>query len=156
MAAKNIITGQDVEIIGGRLQVTAAARGTVVGSTSAPTTSSGTPAVIPEMTVTKTTLGGVVLVLFSGSFTLLTGDAGTIALYLDAVLIPGTERSVSYTSSAGALDPAASISASYGVSALLEGVAAGSRIFDVRWSASAGSLRAITTRRSLSVAELPL
>lgn len=131
------------------------ARGSTVASTSGPSTSSGTPAVIPQMTLTLTTVGGVVLVAFTGTFTLLTADAGTIALYVDGVEVASSNRGIAYVSSAGALDPAASIVANYGFVELLDALAPGSHTFDVRWAATGGSIRGVGIKRHLVVEEKP-
>lgn len=131
------------------------ARGSAVGTTSAPTQGSGTPAVIPEMTLTLTTAGGSLDVNFSMSLDVHSNDSGTIQFYLDTVAIAGTIRTIDYTSSQGALDPAGSIGGyTFALSWRCDSLAAGSHTIDARWARTGGTLRAITTQRMIKAVEI--
>lgn len=131
-------------------------RAKTAASTASPTTSSGTPAVIPEMSVTVTTTGGDAIVSFSGSFDLHSGDAGTVQLYVDGSAVPDALRTLAYTGSQGLNDPPPSVGgATLSFAMLAAGLAAGEHTFEARWAATAGSLRAIGTQRSVYVVEVP-
>lgn len=130
------------------------ARSTATGSTSDPTSTSATPSLIPEMTLTVATAGAEVWVHFSGSFDVRTGDAGTVQLYVDGSAVASTLRTFKYTSSQGALDPDPVVVADVGFSALVEGLAAGSHTFQVKWTKTTGTLRALGVQRSLQLIEV--
>lgn len=100
----------------------------VVGTTSSPTTTSSTYAVIPEMTQTITTKGNKVLIVFSGSFDFSTYVAGLNALIL-AVFRDGTQLSVDLQNNLGN----ASFDAALTAITWVDSPAAGSHTFDVRW-----------------------
>lgn len=126
----------------------ALARDSTTASTSDPTQASATPAVIPEMTLTVTTVGGDVVLAFDMGLELQDGDAGTIQLYVDGVAVASTLRDMVFNVVAGNVDGSPSIGA------LVEDLAAGSHTFDVRWAATAGSMRCNGLQRSLRVFEM--
>lgn len=127
------------------------------GSTSAPTYSSAPFAVIPEMMSTVVARGGNVLLSFTGSFAVQSGDDFDFALYRDGSEIAGTRRRIQYTASQGALDPAGVIGGLVGAtSALIVAESAGEHTYDVRWSRAAGAARAVATNRNLVVVETPV
>ncbi len=134
----------------------ASARSSTTGVTSAPTQASGTPAVIPEMTLTLTTQGGSLDVDFSCAFDVRSGDAGTVQLYLDGVALSGTIRTISYTGSSGVLGlvPGSIGGLPVAVSWRIDNLAAGSHTVDARWARTSGTLRAVTTQRSISAVEI--
>lgn len=131
------------------------ASGTVPGTTSAPTQTSGTYAVIPEMTLTVTTHGGNVLVAFDGSFDLQSGDDWLVSIFVDGAQNSASEREAKFFGgSLLGLTPAEVQAVPIGCSALVTGLAAGSHTFDARWRRLAGTARALSTQRQLSVVEV--
>lgn len=129
-------------------------RGTVTGSTANPTSSNASFVVIPEMTVSLTTAGGSVLVLFDCTFNIQTVDSFSYAIFLDGVVVAGATRQVtsSFSLSLGLLTLDDQQPAS--VHALLLAPAAGAHTIDVRWARLAGTARAFGTQRKLSAIEL--
>lgn len=121
-------------------------RFTVGGSTSSPTRSAATYAVIPEMTLDITTIGGDVEINFGGTFAGSTLGNYSVAVHKDGTIIPATLRSVTSTNngyfqtlSLSYIDPAPSAAA---------------HTYDVRWiSDGTNVVTAVTTQRSLSVKE---
>lgn len=131
-------------------------RTSAIGTTSAPTKTNSTPAVIPEMTLTFATSGGSVDLDFSCAFDVRDDDAGTIQFYLDTVAIPGTIRNIAFTGASGLLGlaPGSIGGLPVALSWRCDSLAAGSHTFDVRWTRSAGTLRAVTTQRMITAVEL--
>lgn len=128
---------------------------TANGTTSSPTTTSGTPAVIPQMTVTLTTQGRHVFVSFSGSFNLQHNDSFDLQVYQDGVAVAGTLRRVNFIASTGALVSTGSIPGfPVALVTLIPLVSAGSHTFDVRWSVAGGTARARLAERRLTVHEV--
>jgi len=130
------------------------ARATVTGSTANPTSANAAFVVIPEMTLTVTTIGGQLLALFDADFHIAAvADNFNYALFLDGVEIAGTRRQVScnlaVTLGLLTVDTLAPCSAH----ALIT-LAAGSHTVDTRWAAIGGSARANDTQRKLTVIEL--
>lgn len=138
-----------------RKQTRLPARGQANGSTSAPTTTSGTFAVIAEMTVTITTQGGDVQVTFNGDFNVQNGDSFDIAVFTDTVEQTGTRRHVEFFGgSLLGLTPANIPGIPLSLTAFVTGLAAGSHTFDVRWARTAGTARAFTTQRNIQALEV--
>src|SRR5690242_2285200 len=73
------------------------------GSTNAPTTTSATFVVIPEMTVTMACTGSPVVVCFSGCFNMQHNDNWAYAIFVDSVEASGTRRNMQLIMSTGAL-----------------------------------------------------
>lgn len=120
--------------------------GQVAGSTSGPTTASGSYVVIPEMTLTLNTNGKNVLIQFSSSFNLQAADGFDFSIHVDGAENVPSKRH---------MESATAIAAVVGSTmALITGLAAGSHTFDVRWKATAGSARAVGILRSLIITEL--
>lgn len=126
------------------------------GSTNNPTTTSGTFAVIPQMTITMTTQGSVVLVEFSGTFNVQNNDSFNIQVFSDGVAVTGTMRHVEFHGASGLLGlaPGSIDGLPVSVQALITGLSEASHTFDVRWEADAGTARARTTERKIIVMEL--
>lgn len=124
-------------------------RSKTTATTSAPTTASATPAVIPEMTITCTTVGGEVVVLYSMGLNVLDGDAGEIQLYVDGSPVASTLRTISFDVVAGSNNSAP------GFTALVTGLSVGAHTFEAQWRATAGSLRANGTQRGMQLFEIP-
>lgn len=124
-------------------------RGSVVGTTASPTRSAGTFAAIPEMTTAITTHGGDVQVRFNGSFSFVSGDNWDIALFRGATEIPGTRRTVGFTST-GATIEGQIVTLDVNV----PNVPAGTYTISVGWKANAGSGRGVGTQRSLDCIEI--
>lgn len=113
--------------------------------TVAPTTSSNTYSVIPEMTATITTKGNKVLLVFSGSFFSSTSLAvgWDIAFFRD-----GTKLSGDF--GWGTTDTQAHlIAVSY-----LDAPSAGSHTYDVRWVSNSGSTLTVGFSRTFQIVEL--
>ena len=125
------------------------------GTTSNPTYSSGTPAVLPEMTVTITASGTHVSMRFEGVFTLQDGDAFDIALYRDGVLVAGKTRRLSFDGGVGVLDPAAGLVMPVSLQKLIISETEGSHTYDVRWTRVSGTARAYGVQRDFAVIEVP-
>lgn len=123
------------------------------GSTSAPTTSSATFVVIPQMTLTMILAGGDVLIHFTGSFSCQEGDTLQIALFVDGVQAAGTLRQLSFNVT-GLLGVGGTAGLTGAVQFIATGLT-GSHTFDCRWLAVSGTARAITTDRKISATELP-
>lgn len=132
------------------------ARVYVIGSTSAPTYSSGTFAVIPQMEAEVETLGGCLSVAFSGTFEIQSDDAFEIALFLDDTEVDGTRRRVEYSSATGLLGLISGCIDGLPISlgAAITTAEAGEHTVDVRWSRIGGTARAVGTQRSLMVVEI--
>lgn len=131
------------------------AKQSAVGTTSAPTTTSASYVVIPQMTVTITTSGGNVLILFNGAFNIQSNDDFTVGIHEDAVLVSGTEqRSAFFGGSLLGLTPGAITSGIASTIGMTVAPSAGSHTYDVRWKVAAGTARAITTQRQIIVTEL--
>lgn len=116
----------------------------VNGSSSGPTTASGSFSVLTDMTTTLTTGGGSLAVIFSGSFDVHDGDSLEFAIFLDGGQVSGTLRSLAQTGTGGSIGGAGGAT-----QALLTSVSAGSHTIDVRWRAVGGTARAVGTDRNL-------
>lgn len=127
-----------------------------VGTASSPTTTSAPFVVIPQMTVTIPVVRGTVLVEFTCAFELQNGDDFNFAIFVDSVEEPSSRRRVNVVGTAPLLGTAPAIPGlPGGVHKRITGLAAGSRVVDVRWSVTAGTARAILLARSLSAIEVP-
>lgn len=125
------------------------------GSTNAPTTTSGSFVVIPEMTVTLTFQGGTAFVNFSGSFNIQNNDQWNFAIFVDGVEAPGTRRlmhAIMSTALLGATGQFPGIEAS--VSHLATNLSPGTHTFDVRWAVVGGTARANSTNRKIIAMEV--
>lgn len=144
-------------ISGGQVQQipagdTLGARATVNGSTSPATTTSASMVVMPDMTLSFTTIGGLLDVRFDMTVQTLTLDSMQFAIFLDGAEVPGTRRSTR-----------ANLSISLGILTLDNfqpggchaqlAPAAGAHTVDVRWLALAGTARCKDTERKLSIVE---
>lgn len=127
----------------------ATAAAVINGSTSDPTTTSGTFAVIPEMTITQT-MSGKVFVTFSCTVEVQSDDDWDAAIFLDGAEVTGTRRNADFFGgSLLGLTPARIDGFPLHLQALLTGVSTGSHTVDVRWRANAGTARATGTERNL-------
>jgi hypothetical protein len=126
-----------------------------VGTTANPTYSSGTPAVIPEMSATITASGVHVSMRFEGTFELQDGDAFDVALYRDGVLIEGKTRRLAFNGGVGVLDPAASLVMPVSLQKLILNETEGSHTYNVRWTRISGTARAYDVQRDFAVIEVP-
>ena len=129
-----------------KLAVTAATQvSSVVGATSSPSTSSGTLALIPEMTRTLTTSGGPVLVFFSGVFEgSASGQFIQVEMFIDTADYGfGSGWTVSASGHRSAVSLLFPITPS-----------SGSHTFEVKWASFGGTAIAYSAWRSLSVLEL--
>ena len=118
----------------------------VVGTTSGPTTASGSFVVIPEMTESVTSAGGSLLVQFSGSFGFAAADAFDFSIFVDNSEVANSRRH---------MESAIILASMVGsTQALVKGLAAGAHIIEVRWRATAGAARAVGTLRSLTIVEV--
>ncbi len=115
-------------------------------TTSAPTTTSATYAVIPEMTTTITTKGNKVLILFSGTIANNTSGAlGKVAVFLD-----GTQVSPDFQWTAAGTGFGAEVCISW-----LDSPSAASHTYDIRWKSNgAANMTATLLLRTLQVVEL--
>lgn len=132
------------------------AKASATSSTSAPTTTSATYVVIPEMTVTLIGSGRSVLVNFVGSFNIQNNDDFTIGIHLDSSLLAETEQRISFFGGTLlGLTPANITAGSISANAIVSGSSAlGSHTYDIRWKRAAGTARAITTQRQFMALEL--
>lgn len=138
-----------------RKQTRLPARGQANGSTSAPTSTNASFVLIPEMTVTITTQGGDVLVTFTSSFNLQSGDNWDFAIYTDSSLQTGTQRHVEFHGgSLIGLTPATFDGYATCITFLVTGLAAGSHTFEARWSRAAGTARCVGTQRNIVALEV--
>lgn len=126
---------------------------TVIGSTSNPTTTSATYVVVPQMTITATTNGGNVLVMFNGLFDLNDGDNFDLSPFLDGVEYGSTHRSEMLFNVTG-LGIGGNATYSGSVTTRVTGLAAGSHTFDIRWRAIAGTARGNLITRELVILEV--
>lgn len=129
------------------------ARATVNGVTVDPTSTNAAFVVIPEMTLSVTTIGGQLEALFDATFHVFGLDNFNYALFLDGVEVDGTRRQVScnFTLSLGILNIDNQQPSSN--HALLT-LAAGPHVIDVRWARLGGTARANGVQRKLTVIEL--
>lgn len=115
----------------------------VVGSTSSPTTSSTTFATVPEMTVSITTKGNKVLLLFSATITCNNSQFADFQFFRDGV---GIGEFIETSVNTNEL----SLSMQYS-----DSPSAASHTFDVRWSVQGGALlKALGVLRQFQVVEL--
>jgi hypothetical protein len=107
------------------------------------------------MTLTVTTHGGNVLVLFDGSFDLQSGDDWLVSIFVDGAQNSASEREAKFFGgSLLGLTPSEVQAIPIVCSALVTGLAAGSHTFDARWRSLAGAARALDTQRQLAVVEV--
>jgi hypothetical protein len=113
------------------------------GSTSNPSTTSATYAVVPEMTQTITTKGNLIWLTFSSSATLSSAGAGDFAFFKDGVQI-----SQDYSMQVASLLIVALT--------FMDNPTAASHTYDVRWKVTIGgnTLSAPGTARTFQVVEL--
>ena len=124
----------------------------VGGSTSGPTTTSGTFSLLPEMTITANTNGGDVLLMFQGAFNLQINDDLIISPFVDSVEISTTHR-IRLAIVAGILS-SVEVTMVGSINVLATGLSAGSHTFDIRWLASGGTARAYLTQRVFNIVEV--
>lgn len=138
MHAANI--NQCVDAING-IQVAQA-----VGSTSGPTTTSGTPAQLAEMTVTMTTVGGHLIAWFDAVLTNSSATNNTwLQPYLDGVAGPAASTVLKEGTNFGTVAGCA----------VWSGVSAGSHTVAIYWWIDGGTGTANGVRRQLTVMNLP-
>jgi hypothetical protein len=118
----------------------------VVGSASAPTTTSATYVDLTDMSATLTTRGGDLVVLFCGSFAHTgAGNSITVGLSLDAATevadMPINEMS-------------ANLGFSIATATRFSGVAAGSHTIKARWKTNGATATALATARYMLVMEI--
>lgn len=122
------------------------------GSTSSPTKNGTTFAIIPEMTVTVTSNGGLMRVHFGCTFTLLDNDEVDIALFKDGVQLSSTLTTMDFHASSGVagLSPG-SIDGLVGTLEFVDDtlVAGQSVTYDASWAEIAGTARARETQRHI-------
>lgn len=125
--------------------------GSAAGSTSAPTTTSASFVVIPEMTATIITLtrGGKLLVTFGCTFNVVALDQFDVELYVDGVAIAGTLRNIT------ALTLALTEQVPMSIQGLTDALTPGSHTVEAKWKRSAGTARARGIERGISVVEVP-
>lgn len=126
------------------------------GTTVDPTSTSASFQVIPEMTITFTSIQLDAHAIFSCTFRMISGDNFDIAIFVDGVEYPGTRRHMQFTGASGVLGLSpGSIDGTSGIThALISGLSAASHTIDVRWSRSAGTARCVGTQRKLIVKEV--
>lgn len=132
-----------------------------VGSTSNPTTTSGSYATIPEMTVTGTFHGNPVLVIFTGSFSISTisttlQTTGEVSLFRDGVQIsPGTGFFLMTGLNTSNSAPTSGAGAPIAI-AFVDLPAAGSHTYTAAWAVfnGPGTFNALGTARTLQAVEL--
>lgn len=125
------------------------------GTTNAPTTTSGSFVVIPEMTVTLNFQGGTAYVDFSGSFNMQNNDQWNYAIFVDGVEAPGTRRLMHVIMSTALLGTTGSFPGiESSVSHLATNLSPGSHTFDVRWQVLGGTARANSTNRKIIAMEV--
>jgi hypothetical protein len=118
-------------------------------STSGPTTASGTYAVIPEMTITVTTKGNDILLLFSIVLaSSVPGYQYAMAFFRDGAMI-GPEFDGGNTMTAGNF-----LQIPFAQSFLDNTAAAGSHTYDVRWKATSGTVVSVALQRTFQLVEL--
>lgn len=128
--------------------------GSAVGTTSAPTSTNASFVVIPEMTLSLTTHGQPAVVIFNGAFNLQNGDAWNAAIYVDGVQNAASLRHTEFFGgSLLGLVPANMPGYTKTLFAFVAGLSSASHTFDVRWAVSAGTARALSTQRTLTVFE---
>lgn len=141
---------------GGSAGISTEAEYQAVGVTSAPTTTSGTFVVIPEMTLPFTVQGNKQFIMFSGDFTMHNGDDWNFALFLDAVEIANTRRLMQEVDPGGLLGtpgmiPGFPTNTAIVLSTLVVG---SSHTVDVRWAVTGGTARATLTQRALIIQDI--
>lgn len=117
-----------------------------LATTSGPTITSATYAVIPEMTSTITTQGNKVMIIFTGTLTNnTTATSGFVSVFVDGVQ---SSPDISYSvATAGQSTPL--------TLTWLTAPSAASHTFDIRWKSNGvARLTAIGTSRTLQVVEL--
>lgn len=127
-----------------------------IGVTNAPTTTSASFIVIPEMTITNAIRNNNVLILFCATFNLVSGDNFNLAIFVDGVEAAGTRRTIAFTGASGLLGLSPGSIGGYDVSLhhIATGLSVGSHTFEVRWAAMSGAARAVSTNRKIIVAEV--
>lgn len=119
---------------------------TTNGVTPSPSLTSTTYTVVPEMTITLTTKGNKVLIMFDGNMATQVGGIGKYALFLD-----GVQLSTDYELQTKDINLYVPVNLSY-----LDVPTAGSHTYDIRWAmGSAGlTINSLHTGRSFQVIEL--
>jgi hypothetical protein len=122
----------------------------VVGTTAAPSASSTTFVVVPEMTQTLTFKGNKVLLLFQCMINIPASTAGSIvfAFFKDGVQLSGSYP-VTYFTGNGSAAPVIGISM-----AIIDSPSAASHTYDVRWEIIANGCSANGTNRRFQIVEL--
>ena len=125
------------------------------GSTSSPTTSSGTYVVIPEMTKTLTTVGNNVIITFSGTFfgtgaaSQVQGIGVLVALFKDGAQI-SPDYDVVFSTDASGIGTHPLIALTF-----LDSPSVASHTYDIRWKLAFGTtVGSKTTCRVLQIVEL--
>ncbi len=145
----------DIGPPGAPAQPTTLTRSLSAGSTSDPTSTSGTFSVIPQMTVTLSTTRSEVLALFSGTFQVLHDDTWVLAVFLDGSEVTDSRRTVDFFGGVLiGLVPSRLDSIPISIHGLISGLTGGTHTIDVRWSVTGGTARAIGTQRSLICVEI--
>ena len=118
-----------------------------VGTTPNPTYASGTPDVIPEMSVLLQACGLThVSVQFDGTFELQVGDAFVVSIFRNGTLL--RSRTI-------ALLAGVSITIPIRIHAFVMEETEGVIAYDVRWECISGAARAYGIERNLAVVEVP-
>ena len=118
-----------------------------VGTTPNPTYASGTPDVIPEMSVLLTASGLThVSVQFDGTFELQINDVFVVGIFRNGTLL----RSRTIAQLAGV-----SLTLPIRIHAFVLGETEGAHTYDVRWECISGAARAYGIERNLAVVEVP-
>lgn len=127
----------------------------VTGSTSAPTTTSATYVVIPEMTLTLTPQGGSIIIQFVGTFNVQNNDDFTLGIHQDGTLVTGSEQRIAFFGgSLLGLTPASMTACPISCLARIASPSIASHTYDVRWKVANGTARALTTMRQILTMEL--
>jgi len=128
---------------------------TAIGATSAPTSTSTSFVVIPEMTLTINVQGQMQLVWFTGDFSMVSADAWDFAIFVDSTEQTSSQRHMELQGTAGALGTNTSTPGNASAThALVTGLSYGSHVFSVQWIRTAGTARAVGTQRSLIVEDV--
>lgn len=126
------------------------------GTTTSPSTTSGSYATIPEMTVTFTAQSLSVLVVFMADANLQNGDSWDFAVFLDGSIRSATVRHLEFHGASGllGLSPGSIDGITASIGDLITGLAPGSHTIEIKWKVSAGTARMFDVQRSLIVREL--
>lgn len=126
------------------------ASGSAIGTTSSPTRTATTYTTLEEMSTSIACKTGKVFVQFSGTFSLLPGDQGMIAMFVDGVEVGNTQKTVAAT-----LLPLSSLNGlCVSTQALLTGLSVTTHTITIQWKAMTGSMRAVGIERRLDCIEI--